>query len=199
MQISITDTAHNKSHLKVPGNATIAQVCDAYRTKCNLPVWDVITIKRCDDGVFWVEDKGEYVVAVRYDPDADPRPKCTIRIETATEFGVYVVENYQPATEDPIAVWADICEPWENLLGDFWASQGQAGYFQIQDPYNTLKSSTPASIAEVIQDNDRRFRSLGDGRSPIGRDVGQREDLGTAIGDTAIATSLSIYLPAQHG
>jgi hypothetical protein len=109
MTITITDTAHNRSTLKVPGNATIAQVCDLYRAKWNLPIWDEVSIARSDKGVFWVEDKGEYSVTVRYNPDPDTRPECDIRIETATEFRVYLIQHYRPATEDPMAIWVDIC------------------------------------------------------------------------------------------
>jgi hypothetical protein len=82
MDIYVSDTAHSRTHLKIAGNSTLDQACTALRTRWNLPVWDEITLKRADDAPFWVEDKGEYTAVVRYDPDKDPRPRCTIKIVT---------------------------------------------------------------------------------------------------------------------
>jgi hypothetical protein len=56
---------------------------------------------------FWVEDKGEYTAATRYDPDLDTRPLCTIRVDVK-EGRTFILENYRCDSNDPVAIWADI-------------------------------------------------------------------------------------------
>jgi hypothetical protein len=110
MDIYINDTAHNRTRLKIPGNSTIAQVCGALKDKWNLQVWDEVTLKRSDDAV------------IRYDPDKDSRPQCSIKIVTSIEHKVFLIEKYRPPAQDPIAIWTDIClqygfvNPGMNLL-----------------------------------------------------------------------------------
>jgi hypothetical protein len=122
METWVTDTAHGRVHLKLPGNSTLDQACEAYRTKWNVPDWDEVTLKRADDAPFWVEEKGEYTATVRYDPDKDPRPRCSVKIVTLIEHKVFLIENYRPLAQDPVAIWTDMClkygfiNPGLNLL-----------------------------------------------------------------------------------
>jgi hypothetical protein len=109
MEININGTAHNKTRLKISGNSTLDQTCVALRDKWNLPELDEITLKRADDAPFWIEEKGEYTSVVRYDPDKDPRPKCSVKIVISVEHKVYLIENYRPQIQDPVAIWTDIC------------------------------------------------------------------------------------------
>jgi hypothetical protein len=109
MEIYVNDTAHNRTHLKIAGNSTLDQACAPLRIKWNLPDWDGITIERADHAPFWVGEKGEYTAVIRYDTDKDPRPRCTVKIVTSVEHKVYLIENYRPQTQDPVAIWTDIC------------------------------------------------------------------------------------------
>jgi hypothetical protein len=122
MEMWVTDTAHGRTHLKIPGNSTLDQACIAHRTKWNVPDWDEVTIKRADDRPFWVEEKGEYTATVRYDPDKDPRSRCSVKIVTSVEHKVFFIENYRAPALDPVAIWTDMClkygfiNPGPNLL-----------------------------------------------------------------------------------
>jgi hypothetical protein len=107
MKITLHDTSLKTKELKIAGNASLNDCCELLRAKWNLPPWTVITVERCDKKPFWVEDKGEYIVATRYDPDLDTRPLCTIRIDTK-EGRTFLIENYRCETNDPTAIWADI-------------------------------------------------------------------------------------------
>jgi hypothetical protein len=51
MSITVYDTAHKKTTLKLPGNATLNDACELYRTKWHLPTWDTITITRPDNAL----------------------------------------------------------------------------------------------------------------------------------------------------
>jgi hypothetical protein len=104
MEISITDTAHGKTKLKVPGNATLESTCEIFKSKWNTPDWDEVSIKRADDAPFWVEEKGEYVVTVRYNPDKDPRKVCTIKVVTSVEHQIFLIENYRAPADDPAVI-----------------------------------------------------------------------------------------------
>jgi hypothetical protein len=136
MDIYISDTAHNRTHLTVPGNSMLEQVCVALRNKWNLPAWDNITLTRKDGAPFWVEEKGECAAIVQYDPNKDPRPKCTIKVVTSIEHKVFLIENYRPPAQDPVAIWTDIClkygfiNPGPNLFH----IQSFGIPYQCQDP-----------------------------------------------------------------
>jgi hypothetical protein len=71
--------------------------------------WDDITMKRADDAPFWVETNGEYTVTVTYNPDKDSRQRYTIKIVTSLEHKVYSIDGYSLPTQDPVAIWTDIC------------------------------------------------------------------------------------------
>jgi hypothetical protein len=122
MDIWISDTAHNRTHLKIAGNSSLNQVCEALRSKWNLPALDDIRLARADKTPFWVEEKGEYTAVVRYDPDKDLRPRCTVKIVTTIEHKIFLIENYRPPAMDPMVMWTDIClkygfiNPGQNLL-----------------------------------------------------------------------------------
>jgi hypothetical protein len=100
----------------------ITQVYALYREKCNIPDWDEVTIKRADKAPFWVEDRGEYSAEVRYNPDRDPRARCTVKIVTSVENKVFLIENYRAPALDPVAIWTDMClkygfiDPGANFL-----------------------------------------------------------------------------------
>jgi hypothetical protein len=68
----------------------------------------VISIKRSDDQPFWIEDKGDYTVETRYDPDLDTGFSCRIRIEANKEGRVYFVDNYRCTEDDPAVIWRDM-------------------------------------------------------------------------------------------
>jgi hypothetical protein len=108
----VYDTAHKKTVLKLPGNATSNDACELYRSKWHLPAWGVITITRPDGTPFWVEDKGDYAASVRYDPDLDTRLSCRVRIETSKEGKLYIIDPYRCDTNDPAAIWIDVCEKY---------------------------------------------------------------------------------------
>jgi hypothetical protein len=112
MTISIFHTDHKKTTLKTPGNSTLDGVCEAYRTRWHLPIWDYITITRADNAPFWVEEKGEYAATVQYDPDRDTRIVCRIRVETSKEGKIYIIDDYRCDSEDPVAIWANLCEKY---------------------------------------------------------------------------------------
>jgi hypothetical protein len=65
MMITVHDTKHKKASIKVHGNYTLDQVCEAYRLKWGLPLWDHIVIARADSAPFWIENKGEYTATIR--------------------------------------------------------------------------------------------------------------------------------------
>jgi hypothetical protein len=112
MGINITDTAHGRSRLKVPGNATIESTWEILRDKWNTPAYDHIMIRRADDTPFWIEDKGDYVVTITYDASLDTRKVCTIKVVCSKENQIYLIEDYRVAVEDPTAIWTDICSKY---------------------------------------------------------------------------------------
>jgi hypothetical protein len=89
-------------------------------------------------------------VTVRYDTDADPRPECHIRVETTTEFGVYLIQHYRPASEDPIAIWLDIClkygfvNPGRNFLEISGHPTNHLVTYKYKIPTSLSKVAIPA-------------------------------------------------------
>jgi hypothetical protein len=60
MSTNAFDSSHRKTLLKIAGNLTLDEACEALRHKWNLPLWDVITLARAGSAPFWVEDKRDY-------------------------------------------------------------------------------------------------------------------------------------------
>jgi hypothetical protein len=108
MQINLHDLHLKTCRLEVPGNLELHEVCEVYRAKVGLPAWFVITIARSDGNPFWIEDKGEYTVETRYDPNLDTRPLCGIRIDTKSEGQSNFIECYRCDEIDPVAIWQDL-------------------------------------------------------------------------------------------
>jgi hypothetical protein len=112
MEINITDTAHGRTRLKIRGNSTLESACELFKSKWNIPDWDEITHRRADDTPFWVEDKGDYVVEIRYDPAKDPREQCTVKVVTSVEHQIFLIESCRVPATDSAIIWADICSQY---------------------------------------------------------------------------------------
>jgi hypothetical protein len=91
----------------IEGDKSLDEVTEQLRANWGLEPWIDITITRVDKKPFWIEEKGEYTVITQYNPDRDPRPECTVRVDLADR--TFVIERYR-AVDDPVAIWADLCK-----------------------------------------------------------------------------------------
>jgi hypothetical protein len=112
MEVWVTDTAHGRNRLKLPGNATLNQACEIFKVEWHIPEWDDITIRRADKAPFLVEVNGEYTVTIVYNANKDLRPICAIKIVTSLEHKVYRIDGYRVLAPDPEIIWTDICSKY---------------------------------------------------------------------------------------
>jgi hypothetical protein len=83
MDITLHDTDGNKHKITMEGDRPIEKVQAHLRQRWKLPPWVKIVMPRQGGKPFFIEDKADYTVAMQYDPDLDPRPLVTIRIDAS--------------------------------------------------------------------------------------------------------------------
>jgi hypothetical protein len=112
MEMQITDTKAKRFMLKIAGDSSLTEVIDQFRRERNIPEWNEIKIRRADDTPFWIEDHGNYLVEIMYDPVKDPRPACEIQVVCSKESQIFLISDYRAEVEDPVAIWNDLCSKY---------------------------------------------------------------------------------------
>jgi hypothetical protein len=109
MKINLTDTVPARFRLELAGDSSLEETCELFRQKWNKPIWEEITIRRKDGAPFWVEDKGESLVEIMYNPNKDTRKTCSIKVVCSRENQIFLIENYRVTEEDPATIWSEVC------------------------------------------------------------------------------------------
>jgi hypothetical protein len=112
MEIYVLDAQTSRTKIKLAGNSSLEDLCEICRQKWNKPIWDDVTIARADGTPFWIEEKGECLAEIRYNPAKDTRKICTIKVVCSKENQVFVIENYRVSVEDPTAIWLELCSKY---------------------------------------------------------------------------------------
>jgi hypothetical protein len=81
--ITLHDTDGKKNKLSIEVDRRVRGVQNHMRKRWELPVWIKVIVQRQDGKPFFTEDKARCIVATQYDPDLDPRPLVSIRIDAS--------------------------------------------------------------------------------------------------------------------
>jgi hypothetical protein len=156
MKVTLHETTFKSRPLEIPGHTDLHDTCEAYRRVAGLPPWIDISIARCDGTPFWIEDKGDYTVETRYNPDLDTRFKCNIRVDVEKEGRSYFLENYRCTEDDPAVIWHDLVSKYgfANTPVTHLSVHGspKAGVvrFQFKNPTSLDKVTLPAFIERLF-------------------------------------------------
>jgi hypothetical protein len=101
MDITIHDTGGKKHKLSIEGDRSISDIQTNTRQRWRLPAWIKVIIQRRDGQPFFMEDIADYIVAMQYDPDLDPRPLISVRIDASDRS--YLLDDTR-VDEEPAAL-----------------------------------------------------------------------------------------------
>jgi hypothetical protein len=82
LNITVFDYDGKKHRLKIEGDKTAFDIEEIFRAKWHLERWIRITVTRRDGEPFFMEEGGNYIITTQNDPDEDPRPLISVRIDT---------------------------------------------------------------------------------------------------------------------
>jgi hypothetical protein len=153
-KITLHETNPKARTIKIAGDKSLNDLCELLRTKWNLGPWTKITVERCDQQPFWIEDKGDCTIATQYDPELDPRPIVMLRVDALDR--TFLIEKYRVGANDPAAIWADISAkhgfPAANLNQVMVTGHPDDGQilFKLKVPISYLKINLPHFVRRTF-------------------------------------------------
>jgi hypothetical protein len=156
MKINVHETNLSRRQLEINGDIDYPDVCEAYRLAARLPSWTRITIKRCDDKAFWIEDKGDYTVEAAYDSSLDTRFRFDIRIDAVHEGRTFLIQNYRFAENDPVTLWQELVDKYGFVSAQLsqmmvqGSPESGAVYYQFKLPTSLGRVTLPPQVIRVF-------------------------------------------------
>lgn len=169
MTLKCTDVDNKRFAIKMTGDKTLNEICEACHAQWGLQPWIRVTIKRQDKQPFFMKHNDEYIVLTEYDPDKDPRPEVTLRIDLSDR--TYLIEKVR-IDSDP----AKVMQMLANNYG-FAKTNPTQVRFAPATPWTsgqivtiTFKTSTACAAVTLQQHTRRTFKLY----------VAERSDLDTS-------------------
>jgi hypothetical protein len=103
--ITLHDQSGRAHRIQVEGDKSALGLEGMIRDAWKLEPGVIVAGRRSDGKPFWVEEKGDYMVATQYDPSLETRPEISLRVDLADRS--FVVEKYR-APEDPGVLLDDL-------------------------------------------------------------------------------------------
>jgi hypothetical protein len=101
LSLKCKDTMNREFTISIAGTKEIEDVQEACRRHWGLEPWLKITIVRQDGAKFFLQDGSQYLVAIQYDPNLDPRPLVTLRVDLSDR--TYLIPDFR-LEDDPAKV-----------------------------------------------------------------------------------------------